>query len=209
MRVAKNEARPHPLERADPVHPAGEHPLVDEHGPLGLRRERDGAAREIGRKAWPDARLDRRDRAAEILLDDVAVLCFDDDVLADDLRIDTQATEHHARHPQVLRHGVLDRGFAVRHRDRADERAHLHVVAEDGVVDPLQALDAGDRERVRPDAVDTGSHIHESTRQLLDVRLAGRVVEHRRAGGEHRGEERVLGGRDRRLVEDHVRSSKS
>ena len=71
---------------------------MHEYRSLGLRRERDGDARQIGREAGPGLRLDRRDGATEILLDDEAILRLHDEILAGHLGIDAEALEHHARH---------------------------------------------------------------------------------------------------------------
>ena len=61
-----------------------------------------------------------------------------------------------------------------------------------------------DGERVRADALDAGAHGDEELREVLHVRLAGGVAEHRRALRRDGGDERVLGGRDARLVEEDV-----
>src|SRR2546430_306965 len=83
------------------------------------------------------------------------------------------------------------------------ERPDLDVVAPDHVIDAAQAVDALHLKRVRPDPVHARAHLHEDHRELLDVRLARGVPDDRPAGREDGTEERVLGRRDRRLVEEH------
>ena len=48
------------------------------------------------------------------------------------------------------------------------------------------------------------AHRHQAAGQVLDVRLAGRVAQHRPALGHHGGHQRVLGAGDARLVEEDV-----
>ena len=62
----------------------------------------------------------------------------------------------------------------------------------------------GDRQHVRADAADVGAHLHEHAREVLDVRLAGRVADHRLAGGQRGGHQDVLRRHDGRLVHEDL-----
>src|SRR5438093_4982879 len=203
MRIREDEPCAHALEGIHPEHPPVEHPLVDEDGPLRLRGHRRRHAREIGRKTWPDAGLDRRDLSADVLFHEIAILALYDEVLTLDLGFDTESLENEPRHPEVLRYGLLDRRRSLRHGDQHDEGPDLHMIAEDRVVHAFQSINAVDRDRVRSDPVDAGAHLRERKPELLDVWLARRVVKHRAAFGQDRREQRVLRGGHRRLVADH------
>ena len=84
------------------------------------------------------------------------------------------------------------------------EAADLDVVGRDVVLAAVQALGAVDGDQVRADALDVGAHLHEHAREVLHVRLAGRVADDGGAGGERCGHQRVLGGHHGRLVHEHI-----
>ena len=204
MRVGEHEAGTHPLERVDPEHAPIEHPLVDEDRALSLRSHGRRDAAQIGRKARPDAGLDRRDLPPDVLFDDVVLLALDHEILSGDLGLDAEPLEHKPRHAQMLRHRILDGGRTLRHRDERDQRADLHVVTQDRVIDALQPLDAVDRDRVRPDPDDARTHLHQRHAELLHMGLAGRVVQHGPPLREHRREKRVLRRGHRSFVKDDL-----
>ena len=68
-----------------------------------------------------------------------------------------------------------------------------------------EALDAADAEQVRGDPVDLRAERDEEAAEILDVRLAGGVRDHRLAGREDGGHDRVLGRHHARLVEEDRR----
>ena len=64
------------------------------------------------------------------------------------------------------------------------------------------ALDALDAQDVRLDPLDLRAERDEEAAEILDVRLARRVADHRLALREHRGHDDVLGRHHARLVEE-------
>ena len=78
----------------------------------------------------------------------------------------------------------------------------------DPVLGPAELAHALDVEDVRADPVDPGAERDEEAAEVLDVRLACGVPEHRLALGEHGGHDRVLGAHDGGLVEVHPRAPK-
>ena len=72
---------------------------------------------------------------------------------------------------------------------------------------PRELLDAGDAQDVRLDALDLRAERDEEAAEVLHVRLARRVAEHRLALREHRGHDRVLRRHDARLVEEDARAA--
>jgi len=68
----------------------------------------------------------------------------------------------------------------------------------------VQRLDPLDRQQVRADAADAASHRVDHAAEVLHVRLAGRVVQERRALGQHRRHDEVLGRGHARLVQQNA-----
>jgi putative nucleotidyltransferase with HDIG domain len=83
------------------------------------------------------------------------------------------------------------------------------VVRCDRPLSAAQTLDSVDAQDVRRDAVDPRAERDEEPAEILDVRLAGRVADHRLARRQGRGHDGVLGGHDARLVQEDVRPAKS
>ncbi len=67
---------------------------------------------------------------------------------------------------------------------------------------PSSSVDAVDPQHVRLDPLDLGAERDEEAAEVLDVRLAGGVPDHRLALGEHGGHDDVLGRHHARLVEE-------
>ena len=107
---------------------------------------------------------------------------------------------------EVLRTHAFDRDVAAGDRRHADEAADLDVVGPDRPRAAAETLDAGDAQDVRLDAFDLRAERDEEAAEVLHVRLARRVAEHRLALREHRGHERVLRRHDARLVEEDARA---
>jgi hypothetical protein len=74
------------------------------------------------------------------------------------------------------------------------------------VVTAAEPVDALDLERGCAHAVDPGTHRHEHLAEVHDLGLPRRVVDRRRALGEHRGHHDVLGRPDAREVEPDLRT---
>ena len=75
---------------------------------------------------------------------------------------------------------------------------------ETAVLTAAELGDAVDVHDVRADPLDRRAHAVEHAREVLHVRLGGRVADDGRAGRERRGHERVLGAHHRRLVHEEV-----
>ena len=102
---------------------------------------------------------------------------------------------------EVLRPGVVDRDVAER-RDRSRRPgAHLDAVGHCGVFGAVKLVDALHLDRARSGAVDLSAHRREEQREVCDLGLARRVVDHRRAPRDHRCEQEVLGRGDARVVQ--------
>ena len=125
-------------------------------------------------------------------------------VVAVDLDLAAEPLEAQPGHAQVVRHHVADAQLAAGAGGERDEAAHLDVVGPDRVVGAAQLLLAVHDHQVRADALDAGAHLHQQASEVLHVRLAGGVVDHRGAGRQRGGHQGVLGGHHRRLVHEEV-----
>ncbi len=79
------------------------------------------------------------------------------------------------------------------------------MVRGDAPLAAAELRDALDPQHVRLDPFDPGAERAEEAAQVLDVRLAGGVAEHRLALRQDGGHDRVLGRHDARLVEEDPR----
>ena len=127
-----------------------------------------------------------------------------DHVVAVELDPAAEPLEGEPGHAQVVGDAVPDAQLAAGAGGERDEAADLDVVGADRVVGAAELLLAVDDQQVRADALDARAHLHQQAREVLHVRLGGGVVDHRRAGRERRGHQRVLGRHDRGLVHEEV-----
>src|SRR3954468_4629952 len=104
----------------------------------------------------------------------------------------------------MLETGVGDADLGFRDGSKSDERTDLDVVGADAMRGAPERAAAFDRELVGPDAIDLGAERNEEMAEVLNVRLARRVAQHRRSPRRDGGRDRVLGAGDTRLIEKHV-----
>ena len=101
-----------------------------------------------------------------------------DHVVAVELDPAAQPLEAEARHAQVVGHHVLDAQLAAGAGGQRDEAADLDVVGADRVVGAAELLLAVHDQHVGADALDARAHLQQQAREVLHVRLGGRVVDH-------------------------------
>ena len=202
MRVAEDDPGAHPDELVDEEETALEHLLEDEHGAVRLRRRHDRDRGQVGRERGPGAVLDLRDLAAEVVLDLEPLARRDAHGRLPHLDLDAEPRERRQDREQIPGLDVLDRDVAAGGGREADEAADLDVLGSDAPVAAVQLGDAVDAEDVRLDPLDLGAERDEEAAEVLDVRLAGGVADHRLALGEHRRHDDVLGRHHARLVEE-------
>ena len=105
----------------------------------------------------------------------------------------------------MLEPGADDRDLAARDPARHEQRAGLDAVADELAVDGHEVVDADDLDGRRARADHLRAHAVQHRRELDDLRLTRRVLDHGGALGEHRGRQQVLGGAVAREVEDDAR----
>ena len=121
-----------------------------------------------------------------------------------DLDVHAEPLEDRQDRREVLRLDAVDRDVAAGDGREADEAADLDVLGADPPLAAGERLDALDAQHVRLDALDLRAERDEEAAEILDVRLAGGVADHRLARRQHGGHDRVLGRHHARLVEEDV-----
>ena len=152
VRVAEDDPRAHRDELVDEEQPALEHLLEDEHRARRLRRGDDGDRGEVGRERRPDAALDLRDLAAEVVHDAELLARRHAQGRLPHLELDPELAERGHDRDQVVRLDVLDRDVAARDRGERREARDLDVLGADPVRAAAEPVDALDAEDVRADA---------------------------------------------------------
>ncbi len=99
---------------------------------------------------------------------------------------------------------VLDRDLALCHGGQPDEGPYLDHIGQHPVFGSPELVHPFDDEQIAADAADAGAHAVEHPAQLLDIRLAGGIINSSNSLGHHRGHDNIGRSRNRRLVEQHV-----
>src|SRR6266508_2697918 len=201
--VADDDAGAHPHQLVHEEQPVLEHLLEDQHRAPGLRGHRDRDRGEVGRECRPGSVVDLGDGRAQVVLDDHALVGRQPQRRALQLPGDPEAGEADRDRAHVVLDHALHDQLAAGGGGQPDEARHLDVVRADGVLAAAEALDPGDGEPVGADPADAGPERAEEPAQVLHVGLAGGVADDRLALGEHGRGHGVLGGRHRRLVQEH------
>ncbi len=172
--------------------PALEHLLEDQDRAEGLRRDGHRDRRQVRGERGPGAVLDLRDVPAEVVLDDELLARRNVDALLPHLDANAEAREGGQDRREVSRLDVFDRDSTAGDRGKSDEGRHLDVVRADPPLAAVQRFDALDPQDVRLDPLDARAERDEEAAQILNVRLAGGVTDHRLSRRQHRGHDRVL-----------------
>jgi hypothetical protein len=204
VRIADRYLRSHRDQLVHEEQPVLEHLLEDQHRALGLRRERDRDAREVGRERGPRAVLDLHLVVACVARHDELLVARDDAVVAVELAAEPEAREHEPDHPHVVRHAARDPQLAAGDAGERHERGDLDVVGADGVLAAAEPAHAVHLHDVGADPLDRRAHLVEHPREVLHVRFGGGVADHRRAVDQRRRHQSVLGAHHGRLVHEEV-----
>ena len=119
---------------------------------------------------------------AHVAPDRQGLVAGDHDVVAVHLGPQAEALEHQADHVEIGGPAGLDAQLPAGDAGEGHEGRDLDVVGPHLVLAAPQPLDAVDGQQVGADPLDVGAHLHEHPREVLHVRLAGRVVHDRGAG---------------------------
>ena len=162
---------------------------MDEDAALALRGDHEHHRQQVRGQARPGGVGEGHDGPVQEGVYLVAFLRRHIDVVAPLLQVHAQAAEGVRNDAQVVPRHILDGDFALVDGGHADERAHLDHIRQNAVVCAVELLHAVDPQEVGAHAVDERAHPVEHLAQLLQVRLAGGVVDGGRAprkdGGHH------------------------
>src|SRR6185437_12202351 len=209
MRIAQHDARAHPNQLVDEEQPRLEHLLVHQDEPVALCRGDDGDRHEVRGEGGPRLIFELGHVPAQVRANRATLLGGDDQIVAHHRAFDAEPLEAEPRRAEMLHACSHDAKLGARDRREPDERADLDVIRTDAMSGAVQRLRTVYRDGVCSDPFDRGAERHEEVREILHVRLARRVAERRRAGGEARRHERILGGGDARLIEKNVGTAKA
>ena len=134
----------------------------------------------------------------------VTVLLGDHYVVSFLLNLDAHTAETLGNDSKVLHRNVLDGEGGAGDGRKAYEASHFDHIRKDGVVCSAQFLDACYGEQVGAYALYLGAHCREQAAKLLDVRLAGGVVDCGFAFCQDAGHHNVGGTGDGGFVQKHI-----
>ena len=204
VRVAEDNLRTHVDELVGEEEAALEHLLVEEHAALRLGGHHQQHRQQVGGEAGPGGVGYRHDGAVDKRLHLIVVVIGYPQIVVLLLHLHAQPAEGVGDDAQVAHRHIVDAYAVAHHGGHADERPHLDHVGQQGVLGAVQAVCAHDGEQVGGDAAYLGSHAVEHVAELLDIGLAGGVVDGGGALGQHRRHDDVGGAGHRGLVEQHV-----
>ena len=115
--------------------------------------------------------MDAGDGAVQAMFDLQVLVGGDEDVVASDLELHTEAGEGDGRDLVIGGAGALDQQRRARHGRQGDERADLEIVGADVEAGARQGGLALDDQGVGANALDGGPHGHQQPADILDVRL--------------------------------------
>ena len=203
MRVAKDDLCAHIDEFIDEKQATFKHFLVDEHRTASLRRHDEQNGEQIGRESGPGRVGKRHNGAVDERFHGVALLSRNEKIVARHLDFDAEASEGVGDDAEVFQRHVFDGDAVADHRRHTDERADFNHIGQNRVNRAAERLHALNCQQVRGDAADSCAHRVEHLAKLLDIRLAGGVVDGRRSLRQHSSHNDVGRACDRRFVEKH------
>ena len=204
VRVAEDNLCAHVNEAVHKEQTALEHLLVNEHASLALGGHHQHHGQQVRREARPGGVGKGHDGAVQERVYLVALLRGNVNIVSLLLQLDAQAAERVRNNAQVIVRHVFDGEAALADGGHADKRAHLNHVRQNFVQGAVQRLHAMDAQQVGAHAVDIRTHAVEHLAKLLQVRLAGGVVDGGGAFGQHGGHHDVGRTGHGGFVQQHV-----
>ena len=181
---------------------------MDEHRSASLRSDDEQHREQVGRQAGPRRVGECHNGAVDERFHGVVRLSRNENIVAFHLDFDAEALKCVGNDAEVLERHVFDGDADADHRRQADERADFNHIGQNRVFGAAERLHTFDGEQVRGDAVDACAHRVEHLAKLLDIRLAGGVVDGCRAFCQNGSHNDVGRTRDRRFVEQHPSAAK-
>ena len=204
VRVAKDNLRAHVDKFIDEEQTALEHLLVEEHRSACLSSHRNEHGEQVRSQSWPRRIGNGHGGTVDERLNLVVALARHKEVVILDFHLDAHATEGIGNDAEVLERHVFDADAVTTHGCQADERTHLNHVRQNGVFRAMQLANTLDGEQVRCNAADACAHAVEHLAELLQIGLAGSIVNGSRALCHHSRHDNVGRTRHRGFVEQHI-----
>ena len=202
--VAEDDLGSHVYELVNKEESALKHYLMDEDWAFGLCRYNEHDAQKVWGESWPWGISEGHGAAVHEGCHFIVVLFRYMDVIVDMFELDAKPAEHIGDDAEVVVADILDGYVAASHGCHAYEGAYLYHVRQDGVLCAMECGDTFDGEQIGPYAGDVGSHGVEHAAELLDVGLAGCVVDGGDAFGKNGRHDDVGCACDAGFIEQHV-----
>ena len=177
MGVAKDNLGSHLNEFIDEEEPALEHFLMDEDTALGLGGHYKQDAQEVGGKSGPRCIAEGHERAVDEGVDFVMLLSGDIEVITPFLNAYPQTTEGFGNNAQVGHADTADGQPVATHGAHTDERPHLNHIWEQTMPCSMKRGRTDDGQQVGGNAGNLCPHGIEQMTKLLDIGLAGSIVD--------------------------------
>ena len=175
--VAKNDLRAHVNQLVDEEEAAFKHFLVDEHTALGLSGHHQYDAHQVRSKTRPGGIVNGHDGTVDEGLYFVFFLPGNENIIPFEFHLNSHAFEDPWNDAKFFYHSIFDGDLRLGHCCQADETAHFDHIGQQSVFGASQLFDAFNNEQVRADAGDVRTHAVEHAAQLLDIGLAGGVID--------------------------------
>src|SRR5690606_5838168 len=116
------------------------------------------------------------------------------------LKVDSKLPEFFGNDSQMVHTSILNSDVASRHSRQTNERSHLDHIRQHFMRCACEITHSFNGEQIAGNAADLRTHAIEHIAKLLDVRLAGSVVNFRGAICHHRTHDDVGSTRHRWLI---------
>ncbi len=207
MRVADDNVRAELGQLGHPGEAAFVNLVPEHHRAPGPHGQGDHARQQVHGEIRPRRRLDLRQQVrGEGLGDDEFLPLADKGGVAVVFDLHAELGEGTVDEVEVVGQGVFHPHLAAGDGAEGEEGDDLVVVGVEGENAALERLHPGDGQLARADPRDFRAHRIERGAEILHVRLARGVEQHRLALGEHGGHDEVLRGGDRHIVRPVARA---
>ena len=177
---------------------------MDEDAALALGCHHEYHTEEVRRNARPWSVRNIQDRAIHERVYLIAFLLRNEDVITATLELHAELTEHIRNHSQFVICHILDRDGASVHGCQSYERADLDHVRKYGMLCASKRFHSSDCKEVRAYALDIRTHPHQHLAQLLEVWLAGCIIDGSHAFSQSCSHHDVGSTGNRRFVQKHI-----
>ena len=204
VRVAENNLRSHINQLVYEEQAAFKHFLMNQHAAFGLCRHNEHDTQQVRSEPRPGGVGYRHDGAVDKRFYLVCFLCGNVNIIASLFELDAQTAEALGDDSQILVRNILNGDFTFRHGCHTDKAANLNHIGQYGVLCAMQSVHPFDGKQVGRDTANLRSHPVEQAAKLLNVRLAGCIINSGSAFGKHGSHHDIGCSGDGSLVQQHI-----